>query len=455
MISARSRLHPRLPLAAVLGALALAAGARAATPSPPAGAEPRARHISYYYDAFEQGFARPVSRSTDPALLVRNLSHHHRECANVDAQDQVRLPSTWWQPRLGHRAVSVDQMLRGYGGDSRPAAGRYLVTKLKTQGVSPGLVIKDARGTKYAFKFDPPDYPELPSGADAVVGCLYWAAGYNVPVNSIVTFRRSELELAPDASYEDAAGRKRPLNEKMVDDVLARVRAGADGSYRVVASRWLPKAIGEWLYDGRRADDPEDLIPHELRREVRGLWPIYAWTNNTDCSARNTYDAWVTEGGRSFVRHYLIDFSGALGSASIGPQTRRGGAEYLMDYGAAARSFVTLGLWRPRWESAVDPRMPSVGLIESKEFDAAHWKPFLPNPAFDLCTERDMRWGARIVGAFTDEYIRAAVSLGKYSDPKAAEYLTQVLIERRDEIVRRWAAPPMIASTAKPAPTTP
>ena len=237
MISARSRLHPRLPLAAVLGALALAAGARAATPSPPAGPEPRARHISYYYDAFEQGFARPVSRSTDPALLVRNLSHHHRECANVDAQDQVRLPSTWWQPRLGHRAVSVDQMLRGYGGDSRPAAGRYLVTKLKTQGVSPGLVIKDARGTKYAFKFDPPDYPELPSGADAVVGCLYWAAGYNVPVNSIVTFRRSELELAPDASYEDASGRKRPLNEKMVDDVLARVRAGADGSYRVVASR--------------------------------------------------------------------------------------------------------------------------------------------------------------------------------------------------------------------------
>ena len=46
--------------------------------------------------------------------------------------------------------------------------------------------------------------------------------------------------------------------------------------------------------------------------------------------------------------------------------------------------------------------------------------------------------GARIVAAFTDDHIRAAVARGRYSDPRAAEYLTRVLIERRDQIVRRW-----------------
>ena len=72
-----------------------------------------------------------------------------------------------------------------------------------------------------------------------------------------------------------------------------------DGRYRAVASRFIKgKPLGEWEYRGRRKDDPEDLIPHEHRREVRGLWTINAWTNHTDCSARNTLDMWVTEGGR-------------------------------------------------------------------------------------------------------------------------------------------------------------
>ena len=74
----------------------------------------------------------------------------------------------------------------------------------------------------------------------------------------------------------------------------------------------------------------------------------------------------------------------------------------------------------------------------SANFDPGSWRPFYPNPAFDERTERDVRWGARIVAAFTDEHIRAAVAQGRYSDPRAAEYLARVLIERRDRIAARW-----------------
>jgi hypothetical protein len=184
---------------------------------------------------------------------------------------------------------------------------------------------------------------------------------------------------------------------------------------------------------------------------VRGLWVLDAWLNNTDCSARNTFDSWVTEGGRSFVRHYLIDFNGALGSASIGPMTARDGSEYLMDFDAAGIALSSLGLRPPKWESAACPEIPGVGFFESRVFDPAHWRPFLPNPAFDECTERDIRWGARIVAAFTDDHIRAAIGMGRYSDPRAAEYLTRTLIERRDKIAHRWlGTPASLAAAPKP-----
>jgi hypothetical protein len=410
------------------------------TPSPP-----RPKRISYYYDAFDQSVFRPMARALDPATVVRAI--RDREAANVDEQDQVRLPSTWWQPRLGFRPVSAAQMLRGPGPGTGPRRDRkWAVTGLKTQGVSLGIRIKDAEGQTFQLKFDPPKWPEMATGADAVVSRLFWAAGYNVPDNAVVTFTRDDLELREGATYRDEAGRKRPLSWPVVDRMLANVPRQADGAYRAVASRFLSgKPLGEWEYRGRRKDDPEDRIPHQHRREVRGLYAIAAWTNHTDGSARNTLDLWVDDGGRSFVRHYLIDFSGCLGSGSIDRQTYATGTEHFVDYGTAFGSLLTLGLRPFRWERTVDPGLPAVGFFESSVFDPADWRPFLPNPAFDERTERDAQWGARIVAAFSDEHIRAAVALGRYSDPRAAEYITRTLIERRDKIVARWPPAPQPA----------
>jgi len=420
-----------------LGVLLLAAAPVASDDAP----MPKPTSISYLYDAIEQSVVRPATRVLDPALFVRRVTGNHREAANVDARGDVRLPSTWWTPRVGHRAVSVEAMRVGPGPGTGPAPGPWTVVRAKTEGVSKGFQIKDSEGRRFAIKFDPPDYPELATSADAVCSRLYWAAGFNVPDNTIETFRRENLQIEPNASFE-VAGRRFPITDAFIDALLADVHTQPDGSYRVVASRYLDgRPLGEWRYEGRRKDDPEDAIPHQHRREVRGMWAIHAWLNNTDCSARNTLDMWVTEGGRSFVRHHLIDFSGCLGSASIAPQSKSGGSEYLLDFGGVARSFFTAGLVPFKWEHAVDPGIPSVGFIDSRVFDPEGWKPFLPNPAFDTMTEADVRWGVRIVAGFDDAHIRAAVACGRYSDPRAVEYLTRILAERRDRLVEAWLTP--------------
>lgn len=404
-----------------------------------ASADPKPTKISYYYDAMDQSVFRPITRAFDAALLVRKLRGNRREAANVDANDQVHLPSTWWQPRVGFREVTVAQMLRGPGPGTGPAPGKWRVVKAKTQGITPGFQILDSEGTRFSVKFDPPRYPEMATGAEVVATYLYWAAGYNVPDNAIAYFRREDLVVGEGATWTDPFGRKAPITDAFLDQVLSRTTQRPDGTYRCVTSRFLKgRPLGEWEYRGRRLDDPEDLIPHQHRREIRGLWTVNAWTNHADCSARNTLDMWVTEGGRSFVRHHLIDFGACLGSASVDRHSYRTGHEYFMDFGTAATSLVTLGLKPFPWEEVEDPGLPSVGFFEDAAFDPEGWRPYLPNPAFDERTERDVRWGARIVAGFTDAHIRAAVERADYSDPRAVEYVTRTLMDRRDKLVRRW-----------------
>jgi hypothetical protein len=417
----------------------------AAAPSqsaPKTAKAPQERVFSYGYDMLDNSVIRPATRALDVARLARVVSGHEREAANVDENDQVRLPSTWWQPRIGFRNVTVAQMMNGPGPGTGPV-GRWTVTKAKTQGVTPGFEIKDERGDKYVIKLDPPGAPGLATGPDVIGSRLFWAAGYNVPDNCIAHFRLEQLDISPKATYEDWRGQKKQLTKTYLTEVLAKTDHESDGSYRCLASAYLKgKPLGPFHYNGRRPDDPEDEIPHELRRELRGFWTVCAWLNHADSRGPNTLDMWVNEGGRSFVRHYLIDFGSILGSSAT-PIERdySTGSEYYIDYGTMTRNIVTAGLAPPRWENVRDPHIPAVGFIESKEFDAEHWKPDLPNPAFDDRTDRDARWGARIVAGFSDDHIRAAVAMAQYPDPRAAAYLTQVLIERRDKIVAHWLGP--------------
>ncbi len=439
----------RRALLGLTGTMLLAQLAGAAAPTgPPADKAPRVREISYAWDVIDQSLIRPPTRMLDPALAVRTLTGHRRQAENVDGADQVRLPSTWWQPRLGFRPVSVDQMLRAAEGAGGPVGAHWTITKAKTEGVTPGFQIQDERGGKYVIKFDSQAYPELGTSVDVIGSVLFWAAGYNVPENHIAFFRPESLLIGKDASYTDEKGHHHAFTRDYLDHVLSKVARQRDGRFRVLASRYLEgKPIGPFAWEGRRRDDPEDRIPHELRRELRGLWIMDAWTNHCDSRQANTLDTWVTAGGRSFVRHQLLDFSAILGAGPGKPRSPVSGTEYYVDPLVMSKQFLTLGLAPFPWEAAVVPPIGSVGWIESATFDGVHWKPDYANPTFDERTARDIRWGARIVAAFTDEHIRAAVLRGQYSDPRAAEYLTHVLIERRDKIVRAWlGSPPRTAS---------
>jgi len=112
-------------------------------------------------------------------------------------------------------------------------------------------------------------------------------------------------------------------------DVVARK---PDGTYRVIAGRLLPGTIlGGFQYAGTRPDDPNDVVPHQHRRELRALRVFGAWTNLTDLKVANTLDTLVTENGRSIVRHYLQDVGSTFGTGALGPRDWDEGHEYLFE----------------------------------------------------------------------------------------------------------------------------
>jgi hypothetical protein len=123
------------------------------------------------------------------------------------------------------------------------------------------------------------------------------------------------------------------------------------------------------------------------------------------------------------------------------PKNTRYGHEYIIPTGRQARAkIVQLGLKPEPWETIDFPDIPAVGNFSAHAFDAGNWKPNYPNPAFRRTNPDDAFWAAKIVMTFTDADIRALVETGQYSDPRAVDYITSVLIERRNRIGRTWFA---------------
>ena len=76
------------------------------------------------------------------------------------------------------------------------------------------------------------------------------------------------------------------------------------------------RPIGPFDVQGVRSDDPNDIFPHEDRRELRALQIFCAWLNHNDSDSVNTLDMYYTDDeGRSYVMHHLIDF-GTTGSCA-------------------------------------------------------------------------------------------------------------------------------------------
>src|SRR5215510_11225680 len=90
------------------------------------------------------------------------------------------------------------------------------------------------------------------------------------------------------------------------------------------------------------------------------------------------------------------------------------------------------------WMSVKYPTNPSLGNVEADFFQPWKWKTEYPQPAFDQMDDADAFWAARLASRFTDPMIRAIVATGELSDAKAANYLADVLIQRRNKVVSYW-----------------
>ena len=368
---------------------------------------------------------------------------------NVNTVDEVP-DSTWFTNRLGggadrdgftSPALTPKDIAKGPDTTDGPAPGKWIVTSSKSDGVTPGFTIKDARGDRWFLKFDPPGYRGMATGTEVAVTKLMWALGYNVPENHIASLRREQLEVGADATFTPPGGTRRALRASDIDRLLQKADREPDGSYRIVASRALAgKPVGRIRFLGVRPDDPNDIVPHEDRRELRGYGVFAAWLNHVDAKAINSLDTLVTENDHSFVRHHLIDFGSALGSGGVGPAEYSAGREYLVEPKLAGRQMIAFGMAPAAWHTEPFYESRSIGRLpaDNTGFNPDLWKPRVPNQAFLHARADDKFWAARKLAAMSTDLIAAAVRTGQFGDPQSEAFLVRALAQRRDAIARAY-----------------
>jgi hypothetical protein len=327
-------------------------------------------------------------------------------------------------------------MTRGANVGAPPDPSKWILTREKTAGVHPGFTARDAKGETWFLQFDPPYYAEGATGAVAVASRIFWALGYNQVELFLTTFDPTKVEFDPNATIRRPSGKRTRFDRDDMNAILERVAKNPDGTYRVVAGRLLPgKVLGGYLFKGTRPDDPNDVVPHEHRRDLRALRVFGAWTNLTDLKAANTLDALVSENGRMVIKHYLQDVGSTFGMCNELYEWDLS-YEYFYQGDASRKRLFSFGFALSPWQTIpYKPYYPSIGKFEGDEFDPRKWKPQTPTTAYMEARDDDAFWAARRIAAFSDDLIRAAVRAGQYSDPQAEKYLGDVLIKRRDKIL--------------------
>jgi hypothetical protein len=367
-------------------------------------------------------FARPG----DPTPDVR--------ARNINTIDEVP-DSSWFTNRIYAKPVSIEELRRGPNTMDGPAPGQWTVIRPKTAGAAPGFIVRDEKGETWFLSFDSKDHPRAATAAIAVACRIFWTLGYYQVESYISSIDPKNLAVADNARIRTLSGRVRQMTMKDVRRVLKRAEPSADGSYRVLAARALPgRVVGGFKYYGTRPDDPNDVIPHEHRRELRALQVFGGWTNLTDMKASNTLDSVITESGRSFVRHYLQDVGSSFGTGALERKDPDDGYEHLYEGAPLVKRMLTLGFYIRPWQVMNYPKAPEVGRFEGDHFEPEEWKARVPASAVLHARADDTFWAALRVMAFTDEMVRAAVNEGRFGDPVSEKSLADSLIKRRDKI---------------------
>ncbi len=405
--------------------------------------KPSVREPSLILDNVSEALLHPIGRFTDPGRNLRKIGalfggDHVQAAADINALDEVP-NSSWFSNRIGLFPMSPDAVARGSGDGVPPDhSGPWTVVKAKTQGVTTGFTVKDARGTRFLLKFDAPGSHGMSIAATSIVSRLFYSAGYNTTEEYRSSVRREGLVVGQGVQLKTGHG-AHLMTEADLDSLLAHEEPQPDGSWDVNMSKlYSGTPVGRFGWNGRRKDDPNDHVNHEDRRELRGLRMLAAWVCHYDAKQGNSLDMYVEEDGRHFVRHLVQDVGATLGASALGAFPRPG-YEYTLDAPAIGGRLLGLGVHEDEWRRLRRPEgLDEIGYFQSDIFDPLEFKPLQPNAAWANLTDRDGYWAAKIISAFTDQQIGAAVATGGYKDPAAAAYMTKTLAERRDKIARLW-----------------
>jgi len=380
--------------------------------------------------------SRPIARAFNPvrwiqgggtALVVNSLG----EVPN----------STFFTNRMGLRSLSVEELTTGPGADGPDLSEPWTIIGAKMGGVSMGFRIKDASGQVWLLKFDPPDHPGQSIRAGVVSNLIVNACGYHTPVDRLVIFDREHLQVGEGASIRAVrgVGGDLQLTEANLDSVLQATNSFFAGQYHALASKFLSgKPVGVVRAKGKRKDDPNDTVPHEMRRDWRGLRIICSWINHIDMKDANSLAMYIGEPGEGYVKRYLIDFASTLGTSGA-ESFAKFGFEHGLDFQATTRRIFTFGLSHDDWQEIAWPEhLSEVGFWSSERFDPTKWRSISPQSSFANCDDHDAYWATKIISSFTDEDLRILVEQGHYQDERSVDWITTHLTARRDIIARTW-----------------
>ncbi len=404
-------------------------------PTPLPAPDPGRRNLSVLLEAAAATFGRPGERHPSNGVIAAQ---------SVNTLGEV-LDGAWYMNRHGRTRMSAEELRRGSGDDQPPSTtGPWHVLLLKNDDVRPTIVFRDENNRVYRLRFDSRGAPELATGAEMISSRFFHALGYHVPETYLAVVDRDRLVVETNATEVTSNAGVRPLLPRQIDRLLAGVERRDDGRYRATVLKvptGVISLVGPYQLFGTRSDDPNDIVPHEHRRDLRGLHVFAAWLNHTHMDALHTFDIVVApEGQPPHVRHYLLDFMATLGSGLNGAKAAWEGHDPVYGQKTTLQNIAGLGLYTPAWMRANYPDLPAVGRLDSETFEPDTWTPLYDVAPFANRLPDDTFWAARQVMAFTDDEIRAIVAVAQYSDPLVGRSIADCLIERRNRIGRTYFA---------------